>query len=293
MRKSIGIAGLIVVVMMLVMVPCASAFAVDTVGTIQFENGTTCPYGWTVCEENLNETYTTEPWCEPSSYNVPWWDYLVVGEAETGESYIRVNVTSPDRRWYGENISKIADVKHEMTGFYWVNIVVHYQTLPTEAYTKNLKAGWNLVSLPLTPGDNSVSAVLGSIQYDAVKKYTPGTGYEDATTMDPGVGYFINMTAEDTWTYEGTAYPFMTTQLEQGLNMVGWVNETNSALPGVLDSIAGNYSYVARWDATAQSYEVFVPNLPSEFNDFDTLNRGEGYFIVAKGSCTLTYPTYP
>jgi hypothetical protein len=128
-----GMTGLIVVAMMLAMLPGVSAFAVDTVGTIQFENGTTCPYGWMVCEENLNETYGGEPWCEPSSYNPPFWDYLVVGRAATDESYIRVNVTSPDGKWYGENISKIVDVKDEITGFYWVNLIVF--EVPSETYT--------------------------------------------------------------------------------------------------------------------------------------------------------------
>jgi hypothetical protein len=290
MRESIGIAGLIVVAMVLVMVPGASAFAVDTVGTIQFENGTTCPYGWTVCEENLNETYGAEPWCEPSSYNPPFWDYLVVGQAETGESYIRVTVTSPDGKWYGENISKIVDVKDEMTGFYWVNLVVHEQELPTETFTKDLVTGWNLVSLPLMPDDNSTSVVLGSIQYDAVKSYNAATHqFEDVATMDPGVGYFIHMTGAGTWSYEGQPYNSMSVSLSQGLNMVGWTS-TNASLPGALSQIAGNYHYVARWNATAQSYEVYLPGAHEVFNDFDTMDRGEGYFIAAKGSCTLTYP---
>ena len=165
---------------------------------------------------------------------------------------------------------------------------------PGETFEKELAEGWNLVSLPLTPEDNSTSAVLNSIdsKYDAVKKYTPGTGFEDATTMDPGIGYFINITdaAGATWSYEGDAYEEINEPLSAGLNCVGWVNETGSALPGALDSIAGNYNYVARWNAETQSYEVYVPGAPSEFNDFTTMDRGEGYFIAATTSCTLTYP---
>ncbi len=81
----------------------------------------------------------------------------------------------------------------------------------------------------------------------------------------------------------------MTASLVQGLNMVGWTN-TSASLPGAFDSIAGNYRYVARWDAPSQSYEVFVPGAPVEFNDFTTMDRGEGYFIAATAGCTLTYP---
>ena len=113
--------------------------------------------------------------------------------------------------------------------------------------------------------------------------------FVEATTMDPGTGYFIHMTTAGTWSFDGTAYTDMTAQLMQGLNMVGWTN-TSANLPGALNSVAGNYRYVARWNATAQSYEVYVPGAPSEFNYFDTMERGEGYFIAATTSCTLTYP---
>jgi hypothetical protein len=162
---------------------------------------------------------------------------------------------------------------------------------PAETFTKDLASGWNLVSLPLTPDDNSVSAVLGSISQDAVKSYNAATHqFEDATTMDPGVGYFIHMTAADTWSYDGTAYTSMTTSLSQGLNCVGWTNETGSALPGALDSIDGSYRYVARWNAGTQSYEVCLPGAPAVFNDFATMDRGVGYFIAATAGCTLAYP---
>ncbi|MFV9676365.1 MAG: hypothetical protein ACNYVW_01750, partial [Methanosarcinales archaeon] len=111
-----------------------------------------------------------------------------------------------------------------------------------------------------------------------------------SATMENGVGYFIHMTADDTWTYQGTACTSINESLVQGLNCVGWVNETDSALPGALNTIAGNYRYVARWDVTAQSYEVYLPGAPAVFNDFETMERGEGYFIAATTGCTLTYP---
>jgi hypothetical protein len=159
----------------------------------------------------------------------------------------------------------------------------------TETFTKSLVSGWNLISLPLTPLDNSVSLVLDGVSQNAVKQYNATTHqFEDATSMDPGIGYFVNVTAAGTWEYEGTAYTSMTTSLSQGLNMVGWTN-TSAALPGALNSISGNYSYVAHWNATSQSYEVYEPNAPEVFNDFATMERGEGYFIAATEDCTLTY----
>ena len=160
-----------------------------------------------------------------------------------------------------------------------------------ETFEEDLVSGWNLVSLPLTPEDNGTSAVLGSIPYDAVKSYNAATNqFEDTATMDPGIGYFVHMTDAGTWAYEGDAYVEMTADLSQGLNCIGWVNETGSALPDALDSIAGDYNYVARWNAGTQSYEVYVPGVPSGFSDFSTMDRGLGYFIAATTSCTLMYP---
>ena len=293
----IGITGLIVIVMMLAMVPSASAFAVNTVGTIQYVNGTTCPYGWTVCEENLNQSYPdTEPWCEPTDPNPPFWNYLVTGIAESTEEYVRVWVTSPDKSWYGEKIVKLPDAweaDHPGCGFYEINIVVQYQAPPTETFTRSLPVGWNLISLPLTPLNSSTTAVLGNatIVYDAVKSYNAATNqFEDATTMDPGTGYFVHVTAASTWEYEGTAYTSMNSALSTGLNCVGWTNETGSALPGALSSIDGSYRYVARWNTGTQSYEVYLPGAPAVFNDFATMDRGVGYFVAATEGCTLTSP---
>ena len=163
-----------------------------------------------------------------------------------------------------------------------------------ETFIKSLSAGWNLISLPLTPTDSSTSAVLGNatIAYDAVKSYNAATHqFEDATTMNPGVGYFVHVTTPGTWEYEGTACTSISATLSTGLNCVGWTNEAGSALQGALSSIDGSYRYVARWNAGTQSYEVYLPDAPDDvFNDFTMMDGGIGYFIVATEDCTLTYP---
>jgi len=159
-----------------------------------------------------------------------------------------------------------------------------------ETFNKDLYKGWNLVSLPLTPEDSSTNAVLASLtgNYEAVYKYdTSSHGFVQANTMVPGTGYFINMTANDTWTYEGSAYTTMAASLEQGLNMVGWLNCTQDSISAALSSIEGSYRYLARWNTSLQNYEVYVPGAPEIFHEFSVLTRGEGYFIAAKQSDTL------
>jgi len=162
---------------------------------------------------------------------------------------------------------------------------------PTEeTYSKDLYEGWNLVSLPLTPSDNSTSSVLASVwdNVSAVYRYNATSKqFERASTMDPGEGYFVYVTQNCTWTYSGTSYTSMSIELKKGLNMVGWLN-CSEDISDALSSIAGDYWYVARWNAIERKFEVYNPVAPPVFNDFTTMERGEGYFISMKRDGTLT-----
>ena len=159
-----------------------------------------------------------------------------------------------------------------------------------ETFSKTLYGGWNLISLPLTPSDSSVSAVLSGVSCDAVYRYNATSKqFESADVMEPGTGYFVHATAESTWTYSGAAYTSTSTgiSLKQGLNMVGWLN-CSKDVGDALSSISGDYYYVAQWNATAQKYEVHNPAAPDGFNDFPRMDRGTGYFISAKQDCILS-----
>ncbi|RZB29099.1 MAG: hypothetical protein AEth_01703 [Candidatus Argoarchaeum ethanivorans] len=236
-------------------------------------------------------------------------DYILIGQDEMGRGAflgtVGEEVWADDRLYFRLfNANTIGDATYYGDSIEHIVIDANLVLLPnwdttieinwgTETFEKDLEPGWNLVSLPLTPDNNSTPIVLTSItgNYDAVMKYTPGTGFESVATtvMDPGIGYFIYMSTNDTWSYDGDSYNSINASLSLGLNMAGWVND-DVALPGALDSIAGNYNYVARWNTTSQSYEVYEPDAPASFNDFGTIAKGEGYFIAANTDCTLTYP---
>jgi len=280
--------------MMLATIQSAAAAPVGAFtakGTVQYESGETCPYGWNLEMENLDQELDGEPWLSTTKFVPPSMDYYIAGATVADSDHIKVTITSPDGSYSGTN-TMVASEAFDGTNVI-INVVVYEVELPPETFTKSLPLGWNLISLPLTPLDNSTSAVLGNdtIAYDAVKRYDTATHqFEDVTTMDPGTGYFVHVTTAGDWTYEGTAYTSISATLSTGLNCVGWTNETGSALPGALSSIDGSYRYVARWNAGTQSYEVYLPDAPAVFSDFATMDRGEGYFIAATADCTLTYP---
>ena len=155
-----------------------------------------------------------------------------------------------------------------------------------QTFSKELPAGWNLISLPLTPTDNSVSAILSGVEQNAVKQYNAVTKeFEDTTIMDPGTGYFVQVTSASTWEYVGDSAPSTTTQLKSGLNMIG-VPNCGMSVSAAMGSTG--YRYAARWNATSQSYEVYNPNAPAAFHGFTTMEAGEGYFVSATSDSTLT-----
>ena len=220
-----------------------------------------------------------------------WWDTGDVAEH---------HVWSLDGNYENTTCHTMTTTDFLTTG-YDLNIYVE-STAPEETFSKPLPAGWNLISLPLTNGtDMKVSNIIDtslSGKYDALHKYDATThnfvAMSSPDTMENGVGYFIHITTAGTWTYSGSAYTPMNVGLSQGLNMVGWLNCTKAISETSLSNPSNVY-YIARWNATAQSYETHNPAAPDPytpggFNDnFFDMERGTGYFISAKeGYTTLS-----
>ncbi|MCK5307290.1 MAG: hypothetical protein KAJ73_01635 [Zetaproteobacteria bacterium] len=246
-------------------------------GTVQYENGTTCPYGWNLEMENLNRTLEGEPWTVTTKFTPPYFDYGKAGEYVAESDYIQVTITSLDGRYSGTNTMMWSDAYNGVNLI--INISVYEQTLPTENFTKPLPAGWSLISLPLTPTDNSVSAVLSGVS-DVVYRYNATSNqFECPSTVDPGIGYFVHVTTPCTWEYEGTPVTSTSSGLKSGLNMIGVPNCTIS----VSDAMgSADYRYAARWNAADQKFEVYNPSAPVAFHGFTMMAAGEGYFISAK-----------
>jgi hypothetical protein len=185
------------------------------------------------------------------------------------------------------NPTLLTDTNNDLLPFDWTNGTFTCAG-EEETFENELVLGWNLISLPLMPEDNSTSTILsGTMVYNAVYRYNATSKlFEDVTEgiMVPGIGYFVNVTTAGTWNYTGTAYTSMNISLKKGLNLIGWLNCAKQ-ISGNLTSIAGKYNYNARWNT---GYEVYEPQAPDIFNDFETMERGEGYWIAAKEDCTLT-----
>ncbi|HJH27623.1 MAG TPA: hypothetical protein C5S37_12875, partial [Methanophagales archaeon] len=174
---------------------------------------------------------------------------------------------------------------------YVFDVILYPVQIKNESKLVPMKVGWNLIALCFEPASNNTADVLSSIagNYTTVKKYDASShSWVDATKMDRGTGYFVNVTQECTWNHTGTnVTSSMDIPLKGGLNLVGYpfnkTANTDDALSGL------SYYYAAPFDATAQKYDkTFNPAAPAPFNDFTTIEPCMGFWISAKSPQTWT-----
>lgn len=139
-----------------------------------------------------------------------------------------------------------------------------------------LKAGWNMVSVPVMPADNSVSAVFPGVA--AVYIWDPiNNTYVVPSKVSPEKGYWVAVTADRAITVTGTVFTAWTTAIESGWNMIGSViNSASIANPN--DSPDGSVQPFANWwDPSSKAYGMTT-----------TIEPGKGYWIASMRACQLT-----
>ena len=159
-----------------------------------------------------------------------------------------------------------------------------------------LSVGWNLISFPLIPKDTGVVSALSPIsedysiiwEYNASdtadhwKKYDPGVPFgNDLTNMEPGKGYWIMMTSDDTLPISGTVPESTNIDLRTGWNLIGYNSLDNQPIADALSSISGNYSIVWAYNArdTTDHWKKYDPGVPFG-NDLINMEPGRGYWIM-------------
>ena len=95
-------------------------------------------------------------------------------------------------------------------------------------YTMELRAGWNMVSLPVTPTDVSASSVLDGISFYQLVTWS-GTGYVTATDFDTGRGYWLLVLEDVNVTVTGIPVDQVSMTLSPGWSMIGGPNSVVTA----------------------------------------------------------------
>jgi len=176
----------------------------------------------------------------------------------------------------------------------WESELIKFNT--EMIYGISLSTSWNLISLPLIPEDTSITSLLSSIngnysivwEYNASntsdhwKKYDPGVPFgNDLTNMEPGKGYWIMMTSDDTLPISGAVPESTDIDLKIGWNLVGFNSLDSKPIAEALSSINGNYSIVWAYNAsdTTDHWKKYDPGVPFG-NDLINMEPGSGYWIM-------------
>ncbi len=172
------------------------------------------------------------------------------------------------------------------------------------SYTISLLDGWNLISLPVTPTNwTDISGVLASANpseevksvwtYNAPEgkwySYSAVGGDINAiSSMEAGMGYWINMNGTGTLTGSGTLYEQLVptgdapssqlpqVQLGAGWNMIGYYqlpDEENADIEYALSKIDG------AWSGSTADIISFEKGTLEVISSVPTMKVGEGYWI--------------
>ncbi len=145
----------------------------------------------------------------------------------------------------------------DQTYSFTVRVVLEY------TLTLNLNAGWNMVSFPVTPiNDTSFAGIFSGSGYYQVITWSE-TSYVTATSIEAGCGYWVLVLAPTTLTITGIPTRTYSQDLPAGWSMIGSTitasTDANTVFPG--------YYQLLTWSGT--SYLAST-----------TIEQGNGYWAL-------------
>ena len=228
--------------------------------------------------------------------------------------------TGNHHRWWHSTIQHVVNVNHNETS-YWTtdehpsvagNLKATGEFLPLLNIAYNLwistktaiplKAGWNLISLPIIPSSPSITRILqyqiaanevvAVWSYNAATRtwlsFRPGSS-STLTTMTDGNGYWIYMRTNDTLYLDGSVIsptsPPPTYSLVVGWNLVGFKSQPNATEPKLVSN------YLSSIDGKYDANNVWVYDNESgnwlRVESSDMLQPGQALWILMTSPATL------
>ncbi|MFO7991679.1 MAG: hypothetical protein R6U61_05230 [Thermoplasmata archaeon] len=159
-----------------------------------------------------------------------------------------------------------------------------------DTYSLNLSAeekseGWQFISLPILPHDESIEEVLKYIEgsYDKVMHYDSTDGrwettvvnrtehYNDFTEINHTMGFWVHMTSEDTLVIGGNKPVSTDIVLQPGWNMVGYASATDRLAN---DTLPSEVTKIGVFNASREYNIEYIYDLTTY-----TMTAGEGYWV--------------
>ena len=141
----------------------------------------------------------------------------------------------------------------------------------TSAFEATVATGWNMVGLPLEVADASYQAVFADVQENSLFRFNGA--YQQASTLEPGEGYWLKFSQGGTQTIEGADVRSMSVSLTAGWNMV-----------------SGPSCAVERSTIGGSEILESTPfyGFDGTYQQSTTLEQGEGYWIKASTAGQIT-----
>ncbi len=172
--------------------------------------------------------------------------------------------------------------------------VTHAPTpTPTPVSTVNitLVAGWNFISLPVTPSDNKVETIISAIKdsMESIWHYEGATGEwfayitkgpSNLPALEPGKGYEIKMKEAATLEISGAPFKFQLINLAAGKNYMIGAPYTDTKLSDVIGTCNLEKLNLSSIDTNNNGIYITV-------NPDTLLSSGKGYWIKSTDACTL------
>jgi len=152
--------------------------------------------------------------------------------------------------------------------FFLCFILIYSKSEAIETVNIELTEGWNLISLAVNPDDNQ----LKSLFPDASNAYSYSGSYQKADKLEPGIGYWIKVPTNRTYTITGENFLNYSITLLPGRYLLGTVN-CDVVTPRV-------------YPINALSFIVGVQN--NRYTDTLELFKNQGYFVVVEKKCNFS-----
>ena len=177
----------------------------------------------------------------------------------------------------------------------WIHMVDVRKGTTSGSAQIDLLAGANLISLPVVPGDPSLTAALSSISglYTKAfafvngewKRYIVGAPptFNTLTTLNEKVGFWLYMASPATLTVNGTSPSSTTIPLVAGANLVGYPSSSTRPITDALSSIAGKYTKVFVY--VNGEWKRYIVGAPPLFNTLTQMEPERGYWIYTSEAC--------
>ncbi|MCI0515494.1 choice-of-anchor D domain-containing protein, partial [candidate division KSB1 bacterium] len=177
----------------------------------------------------------------------------------------------------GLNVDLRAQNSATVTGD--VNLMIQYRPHITTGFTFP-NAGWYLISLPVAPANNALSALFPTAL--SAFSYEPGNSiYLPATNLEPKKGYWLLIPGATTANISGIAVTSFTEHYQMGWHLLGAVKGVvNFVNPN--DNPDGAVIAAYGWEPNSQQYFSVYPSGTAQ------LNEGQGYWLAVLQPCDLT-----